>query len=111
MNIQDIPGVTVIKTIPEATTSPTTIFLFIIGALLLIFSFAISYIHHKWWFLGLCCTVCLIFSYVFLSFYQPERYQIITDDTVAVNQILEKYEIIDIDEKIITVQERLEDNE
>lgn len=107
MNIQDIPEVTIVKTIPEATISPTiTIFLFIIGALLIIFSFAISYIHREWWVLGLCCTVCLFFSYIFLSFYQPERYQIITGDTVTVNQILEKYEIVDIDEKIITVQEK-----
>ena len=64
--------------------------------------------------LSVICSAMFVFGLVFtILFYKIEnpiayktQYQVTTDDTVSLNEFLEKYTIISIDGKIYTVEEK-----
>ena len=65
------------------------------------------------WIMILCAGIILglIFGFIFGMWCETPtkyetHYQVIIDDSVSMNDFLEKYEIIDIEGKIFTVRER-----
>lgn len=65
------------------------------------------------WIILMCCGIILslIFGFIFGTGCETPtkyetHYQVIIDDSVSMNDFLDKYEIIDTEGKIITVRER-----
>ena len=64
--------------------------------------------------IGVICSLMFVFGLVFtIVFYKTEnpiayktQYQVTADDSVSLNEFLERYDIISIDGKIYTVEEK-----